>query len=165
MPLSGENLGDLPDWVSEGYEAVAQTFTEVDPEVQQVSNILLAFSNEKGPASKLFKVPDAKVSNAELRGFKITRVGDPDEPDVELHFKAFCPYSRPFWAWLGEMAGKEVFMGFPASLVKASGPVEKSGNLPLTPATPAPAAKPGTAKAAPKGKSGPKDLESFHQGK
>jgi hypothetical protein len=131
MALTGETLGDLPDWVSEGYEAVSKTFTSLDPEVQEVADILLAFSN--GKPKGLFKNPDAKVPSATLRGFTITRVGDPDDPEVELHFKAFCPFSRDFWAWAGEMCGEEVYMNFPTALATGAVPaVAESGTLPLS---------------------------------
>lgn len=115
MPLSGESFIGMPDWVGTGYTAVAQNFTEVDPEVQQVSDITLAFSNDK-PAGELFEPPSAKVPGAELKVFKIKRTEDPDDPEVELHFKAFAPFTRDFWAWIGEMTGKEVYMAFPSSL-------------------------------------------------
>jgi hypothetical protein len=152
MVLSGQIFGDLPDWVSTGYEAVAQNFTEVDPEVQQVADVMLAFSGDK-PKSGLFKNPDAKIGSAELRGFKITRTGDPDDPEVELQFKAFCPFNREFWAWLGEMCGEEVYMNFPTALAKSpQKPAEASGELPLTSEPSEGAATP------PRANSGPKNL-------
>lgn len=157
MPLAGEMLGDLPEWVSDGFDAVVNSFTEVDPEVQQVSDIMLAFTNDK-PSGKLFKNPDAKIPNAELRGFKITRVGDPEDPEVELHFKAFAPFSRDFWAWLGEMAGAEVWMAFPTSLARSPAKsVEQSEKLPLEATD-----EPGKAASAPEApKAGPKALAAL----
>lgn len=153
MVLTGELLGDLPDWVSQGFDAVTNGFTEVDPEVQQIADIMLAFSNDK-PKSGLFKNPDAKIPSAELRGFKITRTGDPDDPEVELQFKAFCPFAREFWAWLGEMCGEEVFMNFPTALAKGpQKPVEASGTLALEGQGNEPAG-------AGSGKSGPKAMGS-----
>lgn len=125
MPLSGESFIGMPDWIGAGFKAVTDSFTEVEPEVQQVSDLVLAFSNDK-PKGELFAPPSAKVPGSELKGFKITRVGDPEDPEIELHFKAFAPFTRDFWAWIGEMAGKEVYMAFPTSLsgrvVVAPGP-------------------------------------------
>lgn len=115
MPLTGESFVGMPDWVGTGYTAVSQNFTEVDPEVQQISDITLAFSNDK-PAGELFQPPSAKVPGAELKGFKIKRTEDPDDPNVELHFKAFAPFTRDFWEWVGQMAGKEVYMAFPSTM-------------------------------------------------
>ena len=129
MPLTGESFVGMPDWIGTGYDAVSKSFTEVDPEVQSVSDLVLAFSNDK-PTGELFAPPSAKVPGAELKGFKITRVGEPDDPEVELHFKAFAPFTRDFWAWIGEMAGKEVYMAFPSSLSGAV-TVMKSEPLPL----------------------------------
>lgn len=132
MVLTGEVMGDLPDWVSTGFDAVTANFTEVDPEVQQVADIMLCFTNDK-PRSGLFKNPDAKAATSELRGFKITRTGDPDEPEVELQFKAFCPFSRDLWSWLGEMCGEEVFMNFPTALARSTPRPTPSMDLPLKP--------------------------------
>ena len=115
MPLSGESFVGMPDWIGAGFTAVTDSFTEVEPEVQQVSDLVLAFSNDK-PKGELFAPPSAKVPGSELKGFKITRVGNPEAPEIELQFKAFAPFTRDFWAWIGEMAGKEVYMAFPSSL-------------------------------------------------
>ena len=125
MPLSGESFVGMPDWIGAGFRAVTDSFTEVEPEIQQVSDLVLAFHNDK-PAGELFAPPSAKVPGSELKGFKITRVGDPEDQEIELQFKAFAPFTRDFWAWIGEMAGKEVYMAFPSSLsgrvVAVSGP-------------------------------------------
>ena len=130
MPLSGESFVGMPDWVGSGFKAVTDSFTEVEPEVQQVSDLVLAFHNDK-PAGELFAPPSAKVPGAELKGFTITRVGDPEDPEIELQFKAFAPFKREFWAWIGEMAGKEVYMAFPSSLSRRVVAV-KGPELPLT---------------------------------
>ena len=163
--LSGELLGDLPDWVSDGFDAVTKGFTEVEPEVQQIADIMLCFTNDK-PKSSLFKNPDAKAPTSELRNFKITRTGDPDEPEVELQFKAFCAFSRELWQWLGEMCGEECFMNFPTALAQTpERPAEASGTLPLAEPServdgaPVEAGKHFTE---PSGKSGPKKLAAFH---
>jgi len=115
MPLTGESFASLPEWVGKGYEAVAGAFNEVNPEVQEVSDLSLAFSNDK-PAGELFAPPSARLLGASLKGFRIVRAGDPDDPEVELHFKAYGPFTRDFWAWIGEMAGHEVYMAFPATI-------------------------------------------------
>lgn len=132
MPLTGELLGDLPDWVSVGFTGVSENFRSLKPDVQQVSGILLAFQNDK-PQNMLFNNPDAKVPNSELKNFSIVRVGDPDDPEVELQFHAFCPFSRDFWAWIGEMCGAEVWMNFPTQHAQTpAAPAEKPGELPLS---------------------------------
>jgi hypothetical protein len=119
MPLTGQSFVGMPDWISEAFEAVSKYLTEASPEVQQVADLTLAFSNDV-PKGELFAHPSAKVPSAELKNFTVARVGDPeDDPEVELQFKAYAPYSRDFWAWIGEMAGKEVYMAFPSSLGKA----------------------------------------------
>lgn len=127
MPLTGESVIGMPSWLGDAYTAVSKFASDMTPEVEQIADITLAFDNQK-PKDALFEMPAAKVPQAELRAFNVTRAGDSEEPDVELAFKAYTPYARDFWAWLGEMAGKEVFMAFPSSLggtVKAA-PAEQT---------------------------------------
>ena len=118
MPLNGETFGSMPSWVGTAYQAVSRYLTEASPEVQQVAGLTLAFYNEKREG-EMFSAPSAKAPGCELKAFTVMRVGDPDpdtDPEVELHFKAYIPYTRDFWEWIGEMAGKEVQMAFPASV-------------------------------------------------
>jgi hypothetical protein len=115
MPLTGESFAGLPDWVGSGFEAVSKAFMEVNPEVQEVSDLALAFSND-APKGELFAPPSARLPGASLKGFKIVRAGEPDDPEIELHFKAYGPFTRAFWAWIGEMAGNEVYMAFPSTV-------------------------------------------------
>lgn len=116
MPLDGESFTGMPEWVASAYQAVSRYLTHADPEVQQVAGLLLAFSDNK-PKDELFEHPSAKASGAEIKNFTVLRVGDPDgDPEIELQFKAYIPYERRFWAWIGEMGGKEVYMAFPASV-------------------------------------------------
>jgi hypothetical protein len=115
MPLTGESLVAAPDWVGECYEAVSQFASDMTPEIEQIADITVAFANDK-PKGQLFADPSAKVPSAELKGFSVQRCGEDDQPDVELVFKLYANFSRDFWTWLGEMAGKEVYMAFPKSL-------------------------------------------------
>ena len=163
MPLSGEPLGDLPDWVSEGYAAVAKTFTEISPEVEQIADLAVYFWAEQ-PPKEMFSTPSVKINSAELKGFRVLRVGDEDDPEVELHFKVFCAYARDFWAWVGEWAGKEVYMAFPANVGTKEDPV-LTEQLPLQQETPespvvaaAPPAGPQPAPRPKRGPGGPKEL-------
>lgn len=115
MPLTGESLASAPDWVGECYEAVSEFASEMKPEIEQIADITVAFANDK-PKGQLFADPSAKVPAAELKGFSVQRCGEDEQPDVELVFKLYANFSRDFWHWLGEMAGKEVYMAFPKSL-------------------------------------------------
>ena len=137
MPLTGESFAGLPDWVGSGFEAVSKNFMEVNPEVQEVSDLALAFSND-APKGELFAPPSAKLPGASLKGFKIVRAGEPDDPEIELHFKAYGPFTRDFWAWIGEMAGQEVYMAFPSTVggtvtVAKTAPVDDDEGLDLEP--------------------------------
>jgi hypothetical protein len=129
MPLTGESLAKLPDWLVRGYEAVAKQFTEVDPDVQAMEDLAIAFTNER-KSGELFATRAAKVASASLRSFKIVRAGKPDDPEVELHFKLYCAFARDFWAWAGEMSSEEVYMTFPAGQ-PAEAPAAETATLPL----------------------------------
>lgn len=115
MPLTGESLVSAPDWIGTAYEAVSQYLSEATPEVEQIADITVAFANDK-PKGKLFDDPSARVPSAELKSFCVQRCGEDEDPDVELTFKLYAPFTRDFWQWLGEMAGAEVYMAFPKSL-------------------------------------------------
>jgi len=188
MPLTGESLDTLPNWVARAYEDVSKKYSDVEPEVQEMSDLAIAFSNDK-KTGELFAKRAVKIASARLAGFKVTRVGKPDNPDVELQFKLYLSFAREFWAWAGEMSGDEVYMTFPAGSPEEARAAE-TGDLPLeaaadepgapetaVPATPSlqeatgeaePAKDTGPAKegkpgkkAKPKG--GPGNLREFHQ--
>ena len=182
MPLTGESLASAPDWIGTAYEAVSQYLSEATPEVEQIADITVAFANDK-PKGRLFADPSAKVPSAELKAFCVQRCGEEEDPDVELIFKLYAAFSREFWAWLGEMAGKEVYMAFPKTLGGSMAPSnegEKQEVLVMPPskaetealaADKKPEDVPGTpefengvrASITGKGKkSGPKDLAAFH---
>ncbi len=184
MPLTGEALVGMPNWLGDAFTAVSKNFTEVEPQVQQIADLSIAFTNEK-PSGELFKAPAAKSPGAELRRFTVLRTGDGENPDVELHFTAYCPFSRDFWKWLGEMAGEDVHMAFPASvgttavskpqpsLIKE--PTESTNDPSLADefgaeyenqvreSMGAKEKGPRLERVAPHKKSGPKDLKSYHK--
>jgi hypothetical protein len=117
MPLTGESMVGMPDWVGEAFEAVSQFLDSATPEVEQIADLTLAFANDKPKSNgKLFDDPSVRVPSAELKAFSVLRAGDAEDPDVELNFKVYAPFTRDFWKWLGEMAGAEVYMAFPKSL-------------------------------------------------
>lgn len=129
MPLTGESFGSMPSWVGTAFEAVSRYLNEASPDVQQIAGLELGFHNDK-PTGELFVPPSAKAQGCELKGFTVTRVGDPDgDPEVELQFKSYIPATREFWAWIFEMAGKEVFMEFPKT-VGAKPAATKQDRLP-----------------------------------
>lgn len=121
MPLTGDSLAGLPDWVVTAYEAVSKYLEEATPNVDQVPDLSLAFYNDQ-PKGKLFDDPSVKVAQGELRGFSVVRAGEAEQFSVELTYKVYSPFTRDFWKWLGEMAGEEVFMAFPKNLGWKPGP-------------------------------------------
>ena len=114
MPLSGNSLLGMPDWLGEAYTAVAKHFPHVDPGLKELIDISVSFS-DTAPNQALFENPSAKAPSSELRGFEVLRVGESENPEVELQFTLYCSFSRQFWTWAGEKAGDEVHMFFPAT--------------------------------------------------
>lgn len=174
MPLTSESLASAPDWVSTAYDQVCQTAKNYTPALEELAGLTVTFDNSK-PKGKLLEDPNAKAPGCSLRGFKVQRCGDEEDPDVELVFTLRAPFSRDFWKWLGEMATakNEVWMGFPKSVGKVIVvvPPENKAQMKLTDAKPSAAETAALAGDAnppadpPKGgkkKSGPKDLAEFH---
>ena len=114
MPLTGQNLIGMPDWLGNAFTAVSQNFTQVEPPVQQIADISLYFRNEE-PKPELFAHPDARIPNAELRTFTVLRTGESDDPEVEMHCTIYAPFAREFWKWIGEKAGENVHLHFPST--------------------------------------------------
>jgi hypothetical protein len=123
MILTGESMQSMPDWLGEAYTAVAKQFTEVEPTIQQISDLPITLANHppgQRPSTELFEGPSALAPNSELRKLIVLRTGESNDPEVTLQFNLYCPFSRELWRWLGEMGGSEIHMTFPSG----RGPVE-----------------------------------------
>lgn len=178
MPLTTESLAAAPDWVTVAYDQVSDSAKEYIPALEEIAGIVVTFDNSK-PKGKLFEDPNAKVPSASLKGFVVQRCGEEEDPDVELIFKLYAPFSRDFWQWLGEMATpkNEVYMGFPKSLGKSVVIVkpENTAQMKLAESGPSkietealakdsnPPADYHSAKDRKAKKSGPSDLKAFHE--
>ena len=177
MPLTGQSVVGMPDWLGNAFEQVSKYAKTFKPEIEQIADIVVCFNNAK-PADKLFDDPSARVPSAELKGFIVARAEDPDDPTVQLTFKLYAPFSRDFWAWLGEMTGHEVWMGFPKSLGgRVTAPKAEQENLDLPPAqvpdaetavfagdsNPVRDAPPERRKGSAAKKSGPIELKKYHE--
>ena len=95
MPLTGESFASLPDWVGSGFEAVSKNFMEVNPEVQEVSDLALAFSND-APKGELFAPPSGDNEN---RANPVARIGN-DECAHDCGNGSTCAESRDFGIWV-----------------------------------------------------------------
>lgn len=117
MPLTGESIQSQPEWLDNAFVAVSKSFTEVEPEVQQISDLSITFANHppgEKPDTELFEGPEVKAPGSELKKLIVLRTGDTDDPEVSLQFNLYAPFTRPLWKWLGEMGGQEVHMSFPS---------------------------------------------------
>ena len=115
MPLSGESVIAMPDWVGTAFEAVSKYLNEATPEVEQISRTLtVAFLNSKPKNDTLFENSERADPRSRAPRFlrhRSVRRHEAEDPDVELTFKRrYAPFSRDFWKWLGEMASAEVYM-------------------------------------------------------
>jgi hypothetical protein len=117
MLLTGESMQSMPDWLGEAYSAVAQNFAEVEPEIQQISDLAIVFSNfapGQAPATDLFEGPAASAPASEIRKLSVLRTGESENKEVTLQFNLYSPFSRDLWRWLGEMGGQEIHIAFPS---------------------------------------------------
>lgn len=115
MPLTGEAVQSMPDWLSNAYTAVSQNFTEVQPEIQQIADMPITLSNHAPgamPSTELFESPSTKAPNSELKNLMVLRTGSSEDPEVTLQFTLYTQFSRDLWKWLGEMGGQEIHMAF-----------------------------------------------------
>ena len=73
------------------------------------------------------------MPHSELKKFVCLRTEDPDDAEIELHFKAYSSYSRDYWEWLGEIAGTkaDIYMAFPTTMGVVQPAAAKSGTLDL----------------------------------
>lgn len=132
MPLTGQAVVGMPDWLGTAYEQVSQHFKCLEPEIEQIADIVVCFDNAQ-PNDQLFEDPSAKIPSADLKRFEVLRAGDGEDPEVQLQFRMYAPFQREFRAWVGEMAGATVYMGFPKSL-GAKVPAPEQGKLKEMPA-------------------------------
>lgn len=130
MPLSGQNMQGMPEWLGEAYTSVSKHCLKLSPEVQALSDVSVAFVSEEKANGELFDKPTVQVPSSQIKKIEVVRAGDADEPDIELHFALYASFSRDLWRWTGEMAGNEVKMAFasstPAGSITVMSPTQTS---------------------------------------
>ena len=115
-------VAGMPDWVTNAMTFVAQSHDIVTPQVE-LSGFDIAFSDDN-----LFAEAKAKASKCQLRKFVVMETGDEEQPDVEMQFVIYAPFSRGLWAWAGQYGGEECW----AQFTQVEEPEAAGGGLELT---------------------------------
>lgn len=105
MPLSGKASVGMPGWLADAWEFVEKTKDEVSQHTQ-FGAVDLQFSGDD-----LFSKP-AKAPKSQLNKFAVVSVGDKEEPDTELQFVAYAPFSKGLLDWCGQFAGHAIWANF-----------------------------------------------------
>jgi len=104
LPLNGK--AGAPEWVTNAMVFVAQSHDIVSPQVE-FSGFEIAFSDDN-----LFDEAKAKAQKCQLRSFVIQEGGESENPEVEMQFLIYAPFSTGLWKWCGQMGGEEFWAQF-----------------------------------------------------
>jgi hypothetical protein len=74
----------------------------------------------------LFK-SKATAERSQLRKFVIHETGESENPDVEMKFSLYAPFSTALWKWCGQFAGEEFWASFTQSEAAQPADLELSG--------------------------------------
>ena len=121
LPLNGNKPVGTPDWITNAMTFVAQSHDIVTPQVE-LSGFDISFSDDT-----LF-AKEVSANKCDLRKFVVMETGDAEEPDIELQFVIYAPFSTGLWKWAGQMGGEE----FWAKFTQVAEPEEAGGDLELT---------------------------------
>ena len=120
MYLTGQKMTGMPEWIANAMTFVAKSHDIVTPQ-NDLSGFEIAFSNDS-----LF-AKEVVANKCDLRKFVIMETGDADEPDVEMQFMIYAPFSTSLLKWAGNYAGEE----FWAKFTQVAEPEEAGGDLEL----------------------------------
>jgi len=109
IPLSGQSLLGMPDWLGDAHDAVARTVTSATLDVSYKGMNINIFATDQSPEREL------QIAAAALGKFNVARSGSGENPDVDLHFVAIAPFNTRFWKWAGDMTGYHFFAKFEAA--------------------------------------------------
>ena len=106
MPLSGRaKLAGTPEWITAAHTFVAQNHDVVCPSIE-FKGFDIQFSDDS-----LFS-GDVKSPKCSMRGFEIAESGDSEQPDIDMTFTVYAPFSTALWEWVGQYAGEEMWAKF-----------------------------------------------------
>lgn len=152
MVLSVDSNIGAPEWITSAHVFVAREHTRVVPKIEfRGYDIQLSDENLFGPKN-------LKANKVLLRSFEVDEFGESENPDVALNFTLYIPFGSRMWNWLGQYGGDEVWCSFTPGVDAFSGKEADGAEEAEDDAAPDEEPEPKA-----KQKSGPKQLEAFHQ--
>ena len=106
MPLDGSKPVGTPDWIAEAYQFVSRTHDTVTPQVE-LSGHDITFDDEH-----LFQKVKAEAPKCQLKNFVIHEFGNAEDPEVEMQFNIYAPFSSKLLKFCGAFAGEEFWAKF-----------------------------------------------------
>ena len=107
MPLNGNKPVGTPEWVMNAAEFVAKSHDVVTPQVE-LSGFNLSFTDDQS----LFEDSKAQAQKCQLQKFVISEFGDSEDPEVQMTFTIYAPFSSALLKFCGQMAGQEFWARF-----------------------------------------------------
>jgi len=121
MPLTGKKTSGMPEWITNAMTFVMQSHDTVVPDLE-FKGFDIHFDDQQ-----LFDSKGAKAPKCQMRGFVVEEVGDSSNPDVDLTFLIYAPFSTRLWNWCGQMGGEEFWAQFTQVEEPQSDTLELSG--------------------------------------
>jgi hypothetical protein len=105
MPLTGQALVGMPQWMHNAHEAVCNGVSSATVDCKFEGMNIDVFATDQSDR-------DRQLPACQLKKFAAVTKGDPEIPEVDLLFVAYAPFSREAWAWAGEIVGMSFFVKF-----------------------------------------------------
>jgi hypothetical protein len=123
IPISSDKKqGGVPEWITNAYVFVAKNHDTVQSDVD-LKGYDITFSDDN-----LFDKAGVKATKCDMRLFVIEEAGDAEEPDIQMTFVIYAPFTTNLWKWCGQMVGEEFWAKFEAV---APEPEEEGDDLEL----------------------------------
>ena len=123
MYLTGQKMTGMPEWIANAMTFVAKSHDIVTLQ-NDLSGFEIAFSDDSLFAKEVL------ANKCDLRKFVIMETWPSEEPDVEMQFVIYAPFTKSLWNWCGQYAGEEFWAEFTAVAVEeaAGGDLELTGD-------------------------------------
>jgi len=105
MPLTGHALVGMPGWLGEAHDAVAKSINTATVDVSFKGMNIEVFATDQSDRQLI-------MHNCQLMKFAVVRSGESENPDVNLLFNAYAPFSTDAWKWAGDISGYHFFARF-----------------------------------------------------
>jgi hypothetical protein len=105
MPLTGGSLVGMPGWLGEAHDAVAKSINTATVDVSFKGMNIEVFATNQSDRQLI-------MHNCQLMKFAVMRSGESENPDVDMVFNAYAPFSTEAWKWAGDLSGYHFFARF-----------------------------------------------------